>query len=914
MKGYNEYKTHKVKIAKYGKKSITPYKYPNETQNFLNVKPDNILKEGYNYGILCGKINDLLVVDFDTSKKDYKFEYGLDLEMLKKTTYAVKSPNGFHLYFKYDKDIVQKQDIKTDKICDVDTRSDGGYVVGNGSKRAVGKKGEKNLIMKYRSLNNLFPTKLPDELKKILLENGYGKSDDKKPINTKKNLKNKNPNNVYDMIDKSVFIPDFHLIKILDDLPDLFYNKTEFWKFASIFKYLDKYDIWNNFNKKQGKKDYKYDEINNKKIWDDVNPYKCNLNLLVNLFKNKENQGYYQLKNIIEKPIKSIKINKEKLGYDFIQPDLNYLIKSDTGTGKTTSVKHFLMKNENLKFISIVSRKSLGQAQHATFNENNDLDVEYYEYMDFWEKSYSQSNIVIQIDSLLKIHQGFDLENYVIVLDEFESMLYHLFMVETMNNKRISVFKKLIYLLQNCKNFICIDADITEKSIEFLNRFIGRNFECYENKYLHNKNVNAFEIEEAELFISQLKKEEKFLCACDSASQAELIKKEIQKDENDDIKIITSKTDEYIDFNKHNKIIYSPKVIYGIDSQLERPVYVFMKEHTINPKNMLQQIARERKITNLYFHFKQKSFKYNSTTFDDVLTTNKNVLTYGINKKDNILDTAFTLEDEILQKNYLMIYSKFEYENLCYNTNKFCHFLKLVQERGFNLQTFKKQNTPLPKKEKEPLNTEEWLELTNSRKIVEDYLGLSKWDEVLLENVEFVAQYNFFSEHYNYKNFFIDNVDSKELWEKTQDKDDFMVNKIKSNNEKIRFLREFKKMTNNTDPYELSCKKIMNKEQINKFEFEYKAIFNQKYYDLKFKYDTLYDLNKIQAKMYKTIFGNKSVDAKRKSVDGEKIYEYNFNDNDLQIHKKLVDRKKEKEEVFEVGKCLLVDTDSEDEN
>ena len=127
----------------------------------------------------------------------------------------------------------------------------------------------------------------------------------------------------------------------------------------------------------------------------------------------------------------------------------------------------------------------------------------------------------------------------------------------------------------------------------------------------------------------------------------------------------------YIDFNKHNKIIYSPKVIYGIDSQLERPVYVFMKEHTINPKNMLQQIARERKITNLYFHFKQKSFKYNSTTFDDVLTTNKNVLTYGINKKDNILDTAFTLEDEILQKNYLMIYSKFEYENLCYNTKMF---------------------------------------------------------------------------------------------------------------------------------------------------------------------------------------------------------------------------------------------------
>ena len=59
----------------------------------------------------------------------------------------------------------------------------------------------------------------------------------------------------------------------------------------------------------------------------------------------------------------------------------------------------------------------------------------------------------------------------------------------------------------------------------------------------------------------------------------------------------------------HNKIIYSPKVIYGIDSCMRRNVYCWYKEHTINPKKMVQQVARCRNINNLYYHFEKKKIQ-----------------------------------------------------------------------------------------------------------------------------------------------------------------------------------------------------------------------------------------------------------------------------------------------------------------
>ena len=57
------------------------------------------------------------------------------------------------------------------------------------------------------------------------------------------------------------------------------------------------------------------------------------------------------------------------------------------------------------------------------------------------------------------------------------------------------------------------------------------------------------------------------------------------KDGIEDVKLITSDLlpDEDVSLDKYDKIIFSPKVIYGLDSVMERPVYGLYKGKTILP-------------------------------------------------------------------------------------------------------------------------------------------------------------------------------------------------------------------------------------------------------------------------------------------------------------------------------------------
>ena len=295
---------------------------------------------------------------------------------------------------------------------------------------------------------------MPQDVKQFLLDNGYDNSIEGIEIKEKKNIdSNITLKDMKITKDKNLYIPKSHLKQILDDKPLSFFNDVEFWKFTTIMKYLDAYDLWDEFNKKRDI----YDLNKNIEIWNSVNPNRCNINLLIDLFHNKDISGYYNLKHLPKFSLESEKINKNKLGYDFIQENINYIIKSDTGTGKTTSVKHFLNKT-NDNFISIVSRKSLGQEQYNNFNEDNFLKCGYYEYVDFIK---DKDNIIIQLDSILRIHRNIDLSQYILVLDEFESIIHYLFTSSTLKTKRVLIFMKFIEILKECYNFICIDEDIT---------------------------------------------------------------------------------------------------------------------------------------------------------------------------------------------------------------------------------------------------------------------------------------------------------------------------------------------------------------------------------------------------------------------------------------------------------------------
>jgi len=838
---------------------------------------ESILKRGNNVAIRTGKTNNLTVVDLDIYKPEFKFDF--DIEELCKTTYSQKSASGgIHLFYQYDADIKQGQNPKIQ----IDTRNEeNGYILFDGSQY-------KN--KKYEGLNELYPSKIPEDVKEFLLNNGFDKSNiiiekEKKNIDSNITLNN----NMKITKDKNLYIPKSHLKQILDDKPLSFFNDIEFWKFTTIMKYLDAYDLWDEFNKKRDR----YDLNKNIEIWNNVNPNKCNINLLIDLFNNKNIRGYYNLKHLPKFTLESEKINKTKLGYDFINPNNNYIIKSDTGTGKTTSVKHFLNKT-NDKFISIVSRKSLGQEQYNNFNDNEFLKCDYYEFV---EQIKDEDNIIIQLDSILRIHRNIDLSQYVIILDEFESIIHYLFTSSTLATKRVLIFMRFIEILKQCKNFICIDADITNKSLEFIATFIHRKYKLFENEYKHNKGVEAYEIEKCDVFIEKLKKEKKFLCCCDSAQQAEYFKKELN---DNSVICITGNTDEYYNFDDYDKIIYSPKVIYGIDSSMKRPVYCFYKEHTINTKQMVQQIARCRNITNLYYHFVRKEYNHNKITYKEVLKINTEIVEYGIHNKNKLIETNFRMIDSSLEKEYIKLFSKFEYENLCYDTNKFCHFIKLLDERGFILKTYRCRNDlKICKIVKEILTPEEFFNKEKNKKIL-DIIGLDINDKIITEKMDIISRYDFVQEYLNIKNFFLDELDDNQLAERLNNQNEFLLGKVSNYNQKLRLLLKFKKMVGCEYKNDIESTKLLDQEQINKFEYEYKMVFEKnKYYDEKFDFSSLYNQDKVLNKLYKRIFTDKITKSKKVRLDKKLRYSFFINNDELNHFKELYDfRIKKQNEKF----------------
>jgi hypothetical protein len=93
-------------------------------------------KRNCNYGIVCGAKSGIIVVDYDTYKENITFN--VNIESLRgihgEYSYIVSTPSGgFHVYHKYShRKHKHWKNITGIQSC-IDIRTDGGYVVGEGS-------------------------------------------------------------------------------------------------------------------------------------------------------------------------------------------------------------------------------------------------------------------------------------------------------------------------------------------------------------------------------------------------------------------------------------------------------------------------------------------------------------------------------------------------------------------------------------------------------------------------------------------------------------------------------------------------------------------------------------------------------------------------------------------------------------
>ena len=689
----------------------------------------NQLKETYmkqNRGIVCGKHSDIIVVDldfyekykegvvlpFDRKKSKFLQDFGEDY-IKKFNTLTFKTANGGeHLVFKYT------PLIKTtaNEEHNIDIRSDNSYIVAPSSvidksrydnriKKAKDKKGE------YTILNAVDIKPLPVELETWLSMNLYRKKREPKQ-KLKKNCKGEitckeaYEQDEVDLTQYSYTFDESLMIDILDGLPKSYFrDRVDWYIFTTAMKLLsfttpefkdmwDYYSYNNGTDEKTGK--IYYNEEENESIWNSCNPqnYMCLEHLLDKssyVSDAKTMLGYHKLRidnihtTLHDKEVELRYLDKDSNGKFFNDIHHRYILcRSDTGTGKTTAFKNYITKSYEKqdgnykRFISVVSRISLGKEQVKVFREAG-IECFWHEDIETWY-DHEGYNIVITIDSLMKMGNWCDFESYDIYLDEYNSLIEYFVDCPNLCNKRTIIWKYFNQLLTQGDKIIMTDADISDNSIRFLLTLddINRNDIIYiNNKYKHNEGIEATELFSYNDFCDYVGCQERAMVCLDSKNVGEKFVIDMQEKYDINFTYYSSDYTGDIDLDAHDFVAFSPKVVYGLDSVMERPVFCYYKCHTISPPAMVQQINRCRKITHLYYLFESKTWK--AYKYDNV----EEVLFEIQEGKKLVVDYFSATYDKQESDRYDKILASFRFTLDCYNTNKFAHFLRIIKMRGF---------------------------------------------------------------------------------------------------------------------------------------------------------------------------------------------------------------------------------------
>ena len=207
------YFTAKKIVMKKNKDGILKKKVDGMPPGWQNLTEENITDHIHidkGDKVICvrtGKLNNITVFDFD-SKEAY--DNAVDMCNIITTFHTIKTPNGYHVYGKYVPGL--KSYINTEH--EIDIRSDGNVVFGNGTIREDGQKYEKYID---GSINREFPKELIDYIIEI---NEKPKSVSKK---TKKNTTESIP-------------------KVKEEKNTR--NKSELILDTILTKYIKEYDSW----------------------------------------------------------------------------------------------------------------------------------------------------------------------------------------------------------------------------------------------------------------------------------------------------------------------------------------------------------------------------------------------------------------------------------------------------------------------------------------------------------------------------------------------------------------------------------------------------------------------------------------------------------------------------------------------
>lgn len=370
-------------------------------------------------------------------------------------------------------------------------------------------------------------------------------------------------------------------------------------------------------------------------------------------------------------------------------------IKSSMGSGKSTSTVEYIKKHNIKSFLILSCRRTLTYTIYDKLKQNN-IDVDNYITTNKTNIKISE-RLIISPDSICKL--DFPLQKFEFIwIDEGVSFMYYIGNHLCIDkNTKTEVLYIIEWLLKNCHKLLITDADLNNHTIQYYLYY--RNIQnCLYLQYKNASYVNKYHIfdteSETHLHLEEnIKMGKKIYICCDTLSKTKniyeyIINLNIITSEN--ILLYNSESNHSVDkamydvndfWKKFTVVIVSPKVVFGVDFNLEYfdCVYGFYKCTTLNVREAFQQIHRIRNIkskmiyifiyekTNLHLENTLNSIKYNVQTYklnnlfykktkieiDHIV----NCITYNIDKN------GYKYMDMNSAMNYLIMYCIYECNN-----------------------------------------------------------------------------------------------------------------------------------------------------------------------------------------------------------------------------------------------------------
>lgn len=672
--------------------------------------------KGYGYLVKTGQISGITVLDCD-DKEAYLSLCEIYPNINKH--YTVKTRRGYHVYFKYNKDVKKFDKVKYG--INIDTQNNGALIIGAGT--VLTRHNDEKLKYTYM-FGDLRP--IPDEILEYC-QNHSRQELKEFTSNTKYN---------YEITDEQLH----DILKQIEEKHDEYFKNYQDWLiYTTIMKGLNQYDMWDDYNKKYTG----YNKATNLKTWESIKIH-ISINYFCKLLQIPY-MKYYKVDKTINNDITTSykqEINNKYItvSYKDIEKYDTIILESKTGTGKTTGVskmcEKYLLENNEYSILSIVNLISLADQQCVTFEKSNITLMNYKK--DFNPSLMMIENSVICINSLYKLAEC-DFSHKIVYIDEIHALTKSMSHNATLKFQQL-IFNTLLRIIKTCYKLIISDAHILDNTLLLIKERLTdtkMKTKHYVNTYNKFQDVTALKFNDENKFYEKMEHaviENKNFSFCSDSKNIitnwynwlyDVASEKTQAK----MFLFTSDTDISLCEDWTDKIIfYSPKISCGVDITIlteQTTQYVYITGKSVDSIQLYQMSTRTRNMNEINYYStcqSKKSIYENIVDCENKLHEEYLKNKFGLSCIDYKSNRNMTDEDV-----FFHIYADNEYRKDLLTTN-IEHFYKVeLKNAGFNLICYDDEKIKLSEDIKDKMN--EVKEEINKDKFIKLVDNVDKLDD-----------------------------------------------------------------------------------------------------------------------------------------------------------------------------------------